>query len=221
MDRRHNDIYTIANASNRFKFTINTFGIAVYLYDSYNQIAEISDYDSLIVACVFAACKFEELQYPKIADFKLGNKEQICAYEIDIICKLSLFYKTSYVYLQEYLEKYEYKYNEIYIVASKLITLALYDDVCSKFNPAILAETTLIIALKEKDEVFNINKCTDSCSDSYSDSCTDSLSSDSTIITTFLSDTKYENISPILNACILLIKKLVVKHCSKKRKYNN
>jgi hypothetical protein len=154
----------------KFKLLPETLFLTVNLIDRYLEIRHImrNRLQLVGVTAMLIACKYEEIYAPEVRDFvyitdKAYTKEEILQMENEMLAALN--YNVTVPSSFRYLEVYNYflKLDEsAFMFCRYLLELFLVDYKMLKFNPSLLASSTLYITLKitKKDEVEKITELT-------------------------------------------------------------
>jgi cyclin B len=140
----------------KFKLLPETLFLTVNLIDRYLEAKHImrNKLQLVGVTSMLIACKYEEIYAPEIRDFvyitdKAYTKEEILAMENDILAVLQ--YNVTVPSGFRYLEIYNYflKIDETsFMFCRYLLELFLVDYKMLKYNPSLLASSTLYITVK-------------------------------------------------------------------------
>lgn len=155
----------------KFKLLPETLFLTVNLIDRYleRRLIMRNRLQLVGVTAMLIACKYEEIYAPEVRDFvyitdKAYSREEILSMENELLSALD--YNVTVPSSFRYLEIYNYflKVDESsFMFCRYLLELFLIDYKMLKFNPSLLAASTLYLTLKitKKDEIEKITDLTE------------------------------------------------------------
>ena len=167
----------------KFKLLPETLFLTVNLIDRYLQARHImrNKLQLVGVTAMLISCKYEEIYAPEVRDFvyitdKAYTKEEILAMENEMLAALE--YNITVPSAFRYLEIYNYflKLDESsFMFCRYLLELFLVDYKMLKFNPSLLAASTLFITIKitKKGEIEKIIELTNYAEEKFKECAKD------------------------------------------------
>jgi cyclin B len=151
----------LIEVQDKFNYTEQTLFLTISLIDRYSSFKKIlrSEYQLVGIACLFIACKHEEIELPNSKDFlfiteNAYTKEELFNMEYKILKPINfeILTSTQYDFFLSFCNKFKFNQNEINY-GKYLLNLTLLDYDLLKYSNSIIANSCAIISKKyfEKD----------------------------------------------------------------------
>ncbi|CAJ1403220.1 unnamed protein product [Effrenium voratum] len=143
----------LVEVQDKYRLRTETLFLAVSLLDSFLALREVrrKDLQLVVVVCLFAAAKFEEIEPPDVRDFVLMtqeacSKERILAMEATLLNALEfrLCRPTAVHFLDQYQEKNTLK--KCRFLTQYLLELGLVDTHMLRFTPSLQVAAAALVS---------------------------------------------------------------------------
>ena len=146
----------LIEVQDKFNYTEQTLFLTISLIDRYSSFKKIlrSEYQLVGIACLFIACKHEEIELPNSKDFlfiteNAYTKEELFNMEYKILKPINfeILISTQYDFYLSFCNKFKFNENEINF-GKYLLNLTLLDYDLLKYSNSIIANSCGILSKK-------------------------------------------------------------------------